>query len=339
MGRSEDQAAMNAAVALAPPPAAEPQAPTTLWQLAWRQLRRNRLAMACLGVIALYSLVALYAEVNYWYYRLAQKTAPYKEVHFDNRFARPSLKPFHPLGTDALGRDVFLQVVQGTRVAFEVGILTSVIAIPIAVILGALAGYFGRRVDDLIVYVYTVFDSIPFLLFIFSVVIIVRGLVFETAWGQVVGRYFDPGVVAAAVGIGLTTWVGLCRLIRGEYIKHRDRQYVLAAKSLGAGPLAIMFRHIFPNVMHLVIINFSLRFPQAILAEVILSYLGIGVAGEPSWGILISDAKIRLWQGHWYELGGATAAMFFIVLAFNLFGDALRDALDPKLRTAEAKAA
>jgi peptide/nickel transport system permease protein len=133
--------------------------------------------------------------------------------------------------------------------------------------------------------------------------------------------------------------VGLCRLIRGEYIKHRDRQYVLAARSLGAGPLAVMFRHILPNVLHLVIINFSLRFPGAILTEVVLSYLGVGVSGEPSWGIMISDAKIRLWQGHWYELAGASAAMFFIVLAFNLFGDALRDALDPKLRTAEAKTA
>lgn len=326
---------MSAAVAT--PPAAAAEAPATLWQIAWRQMRRNRLAMACLGIIALYTAVAIYAEINYWAHQRAQKTPPYKVVHFDNRFAPPSLQ--HPLGTDALGRDVFLQVVQGTRVAFEVGILTSVIAIPIAVVLGALAGYFGRRVDDAIVYLYTVFDSIPFLLFIFSVVIVFRGLLFNAAWGQTVSHYFDPGVVAAALGIGLTTWVGLCRLIRGEYIKHRDRQYVLAARSLGAGPLAIMFRHILPNVLHLVIINFSLRFPGAILTEVVLSYLGVGVSGEPSWGIMISDAKIRLWQGHWYELAGASAAMFFIVLAFNLFGDALRDALDPKLRTAEAKTA
>jgi peptide/nickel transport system permease protein len=325
------------AVAAVPASVPAVEAPSTLWQIAWRQLRRNRLAMICLGIIALYTAVAMYAEINYWAYRRAQTTPPYKRVHFDNRFAPPSLQ--HPLGTDALGRDVFLQVVQGTRVAFEVGILTSVIAIPIAVVLGALAGYFGRRTDDVIVYVYTVFDSIPFLLFIFSVVIVFRGLLFNAPWGQTLSHYFDPGVVAAALGIGLTTWVGLCRLIRGEYIKHRDRQYVLAARSLGAGPLAVMFRHILPNVLHLVIINFSLRFPGAILTEVVLSYLGVGVSGEPSWGIMISDAKIRLWQGHWYELAGASAAMFFIVLAFNLFGDALRDALDPKLRTAEAKTA
>jgi peptide/nickel transport system permease protein len=310
---------------------------TTLWQIAWRQLRRNRLAMVCLGIILFYAGVAVYAEGVYWYYRLTQQVAPYKQVDFSHRFAKPSLR--HPLGTDALGRDVFRQVVQGTRVAFEVGILTSVIAIPIAVVLGAIAGYFGRKTDDAIVYVYTVFDSIPGLLFIFAVIIVLRGLLTNTLGGEALSRYFDPGVIATALGIGLTTWVGLCRLIRGEYIKHRDRQYVLAAQSLGARALAIMFRHILPNVIHLVIINFSLRFPGAILTEVVLSYLGVGVAGEPSWGTLISDAKTRLWQGHWYELGGATLAMFFIVLAFNLFGDALRDALDPKLRTAEGKTA
>lgn len=318
-------------------PATQDKTPATLWQIAWRQLRRNRLAMICLGIIVFYAGVAGYAEWVYWSHRLRDQPPPYKAVDFENRFAKPSRQ--HPLGTDALGRDVFLQVVQGTRVAFEVGILTSAVAIPIAVALGALAGYFGRKVDDAIVYVYTVFDSVPYLLFIFAVIIVFRGLLANTGGGQTLSRYFDPGVVAAALGIGLTTWVGLCRLIRGEYIKHRDRQYVLAAKSLGTGPLAIMFRHILPNVVHLVIINFSLRFPGAILTEVVLSYLGVGVAGEPSWGLLISDAKIRLWQGHWYELGGATIAMFFIVLAFNLFGDALRDALDPKLRTADAKAA
>lgn len=296
------------------------ESPATLWRTAWRQLRRNKLAMACLGIIMFYSLVAAYAEGVYRFYKARETTPPYKVVNFDNRFAKPSVQ--HPLGTDSLGRDVLWQVVQGTRIAFTVGILTSAIAIPIAVVLGALAGYFGKRVDAFIVWLYTVFDSIPGLLFILAIAIVA-----------------GKGLVGVCLGIGLTTWVGLCRLIRGEYIKHRDRQYVLAAKSLGVGNFSIIFRHILPNVLHLVIISFSLRFPGAILTEVVLSYLGVGVQGEPSWGIMISDAKLRLWQGHWWELIGATVAMFFIVLAFNLFGDALRDALDPKLRTAEAKTA
>ncbi len=293
---------------------------TSLWKIAWRQLRRSKRAMACMMIIAIYALVAIYAEGFYWYYQNNPETPPYKVINFDNRFAEPSLH--HPLGTDALGRDTMLRVIQGTRIAFEVGIVTSAIAIPIAILLGALAGYFGRWVDDLIVWLYTVFASIPGLLFILAI-------------AMVVGK----GLVGVCLGIGLTTWVGLCRLIRGEFIKHRDRQYILAAKALGVGSFSIMFRHILPNVFHLVIINFSLRFPGAILTEVVLSYLGIGVQGEPSWGIMISDAKSRLWQGYWWELVGASVAMFFIVLAFNLLGDALRDALDPKLRTAETKAA
>jgi ABC-type dipeptide/oligopeptide/nickel transport system permease subunit len=316
---------------------APPQAPVSLWQTAWRQIRRNKLAMFCLGIIVFYTLVAIYAESVYRYYKWKQQTPAYKAVEFESRFAKPSLR--HLLGTDSLGRDVFLQVVQGTRVAFTVGIFTSLIAIPIAVVLGALAGYFGKRVDDFIVWVYTVFDSIPGLLFIIAMVIVFRTAVQTSRMLQWLTSVVDPGLLSVCLGIGLTTWVGLCRLIRGEYIKHRDRQYVLAAKSLGTSSLSIIFRHILPNVLHLVIISFSLRFPGAILTEVVLSYLGVGVQGEPSWGIMISDSKIRLWQGQWSELAGATIAMFFIVLAFNLFGDALRDALDPKLRTAEAKTA
>jgi ABC-type dipeptide/oligopeptide/nickel transport system permease subunit len=308
------------AVARAQPIAAVDPAARTLWQTAWRQLRRNRLAMVCLGIILFYSAVALYAEGVYRYYRWLDTDPPYKQVNFDNRFAPPSGQ--HPLGTDSLGRDVLRQVVQGTRIAFTVGIITSLIAIPIAVALGALAGYFGGRLDDFIVWLYTVFDSVPGLLFILAIAVVI---------GQ--------GLIGVCLGIGLATWVGLCRLIRGEYIKHRDRQYVMAARALGVGHAAIMFRHVLPNVLHLVIISFSLRFPGAVLVEVVLSYLGVGVQGEPSWGIMISDAKIRLWQGQWWELFGASAAMFFIVLAFNLFGDALRDALDPKLRTAETKTA
>lgn len=299
-------------------PPVEERAPVTLRQMAWRQLRRNRLALLCLGIIAFFTVLAAYAEITYWWHRYHQTVPPYKTVNFDNRFAAPCLR--HPLGTDSLGRDVLRQVIQGTRIAFEVGILTSLIAIPLAVILGAIAGYYGRRVDELIVWLYTVFDSIPGLLFILAI-------------AMVVGK----GLIGVCLGIGLTTWVGLCRLIRAEYIKHRDRPYVIAAQTIGANDLSIIFRHILPNVFHLIIINFSLRFPGAILVEVVLSYLGIGVQGEPSWGIMISDAKLRLWQGHWYELAGATTAMFLLVLAFNLFGDALRDALDPKLRTAEAR--
>jgi peptide/nickel transport system permease protein len=180
-------------------------------------------------------------------------------------------------------------------------------------------------------------DSIPGILLIMAIAYVVRGAIDRSPLFQNVTRYIDSGLLAICFGMGFTGWVSLCRLIRGEYFKHRERQYVLAARALGAGDLSIMFRHILPNVAHLVIINFSLRFPGLILTEAVLSYLGVGVSDEPSWGTIINDAKQRLWLGNWWELAGATIAMFFLVLALNLFGDALRDALDPKLRTAEAK--
>ncbi|MGB0453048.1 MAG: ABC transporter permease, partial [Bacteriovoracaceae bacterium] len=134
------------------------------------------------------------------------------------------------------------------------------------------------------------------------------------------------------LALGLTSWVTLCRMIRAEVMRHKDREYVQAAESLGAGHFRKLFRHILPNVLHIVIINFSLQFMIAIKSEVILSYLGLGVQGKPSWGRMIDDAKLELARDVWWQLAAATFAMFIIVLAFNLLADALRDALDPKLK-------
>lgn len=317
----------------------------SLWQDAWQSLKRHRLAMWSLVIIMLYVGMALYGEVVYRYYRWHESTPPYQVVALENAYLPPSFcRPFparnldglkgsmaygvalarhfstHPLGTDNLGRDVLQRVVQGTRIAFLVGIITSCIAIPIGVILGSLAGYFGGWVDDLIVWVYSTFASIPGLLFILAI-------------AMVAGR----GLTGVYLGIGLTTWVGLSRLIRGEVLKHKNRPYVQAARALGMSHGRIMFRHILPNVFHIIIITFSLRFPAAISTEVFMSFLGIGVQGEPSWGIMISNARLRLWQGMWWELTFVTLAIFFIVLSFNLLGDALRDALDPRLKTGDGR--
>src|ERR1039458_836845 len=276
----------------------------------------------------------MYAEGVFWNSKLRGVTPSYKISHYEIRNQSPDRA--HWLGTNYAGRDNFGQVVQGTRIAFEIGLLTSLIVIPLGFVLGACAGYFGRKVDTVIVYLYSVVDSIPNILLIMAIAYVVRGAIDRSPLFQTVTQYVDSGLLAVCVGLGFTGWVGLCRLIRAEYLKHRERQYVLAARALGASNASIMFRHILPNVSHLVIINFSLSFPGLILTEAVLSYLGVGVANEPSWGAIINDAKQRLWLGNWWELAGATAAMFFLVLALNLFGDALRDALDPKLRTAEA---
>jgi peptide/nickel transport system permease protein len=144
--------------------------------------------------------------------------------------------------------------------------------------------------------------------------------------------YKLTGITAVYLAIGLTSWVGICRLIRGEVIKHKNREYVLAAISYGCSRWRIIFKHLLRNVSHLVIIDFSLRFVAFIHAEVILSFLGLGEMERPSWGAMINDARIELSRGVWWQMAAATAAIFFISLALNIFGDALRDSLDPKLR-------
>lgn len=282
--------------------------PKSLWIDAWLRIKRDKLAMGALVVIVAYSLVAILAKLgviaNPWDAEVAAAYAPPSAA---------SLKTI--LGTDIFGRSVFYKVLHGTRIAMSVGLVTSLIAIPIGVVLGALAGYFGGLVDEVIVWFYTTLSSIP------SIMLLV-------AFTYVLGK----GIFAVYIALGVTSWVSLCRLIRGEFMKHKTREYVLAAESIGAGHGIRIFRHILPNVIHIVIINLSLQFQTAIKTEVILSYLGLGAQGQPSWGVMIDDAKLELARGVWWQLTAATVAMFFIVLAFNIFGDALRDALDPKLK-------
>jgi peptide/nickel transport system permease protein len=286
----------------------------SLWADAWRRLTKNRLAMICLGVVTFYTVLAIYGECVYRYYQVKDQTAFYQKTDLDQAYQPPSFS--HWMGTDALGRDVTQRLVQGTRIAFNVGIVTALIAIPIGVFFGCLAGYFGGRVDSFVVWLYSTVASMPGLLFILAI-------------AMVVGK----GLLGIYLGIGLTTWVGLCRLIRGEVMKHKEQAYVQAAKALGLSWPRILFLHILPNVFHVIIVTFTLRFPAAVGTEVIMSFLGIGAVSEPSWGVMINSARMRLWQGVWWEMTFVTLAIFGLVLAFNLLGDALRDALDPRLRT------
>lgn len=280
----------------------------SLWMDAWQRLKREKLAMISLGIIIVYAIVAILAK-------LGVIATPW-DAEVASAYAAPSAGGIKTLfGTDIFGRSVFYKVIHGTRIAMSVGLVTSLIAIPIGVTLGALAGYFGGIIDELIVWFYTTLSSIP------SIMLLV-------AFTYVLGK----GIFSVYIALGVTSWVSLARLIRGEFMKHKSREYVVAAEGIGAGHGIRIFRHILPNVIHIVIINLSLQFQTAIKTEVILSYLGLGVQGQPSWGVMIDDAKLELARGVWWQLTAATVAMFFIVLAFNIFGDALRDALDPKLK-------
>lgn len=268
----------------------------------------------CLALLALYLGAAVYGEVQYRVARFRDVTPAYNAVDTSARFLPPSAEYW--CGTDNLGRSVALRLVQGTRIAFHVGIMTSLIAIPLGVLLGLLGGYFGGKVDSIVVWLCATVASMPGLLFILAISLVA---------GQ--------GLLGIYLGIGFTTWVGVCRTIRAEVMKHRDRAYVQAAKTLGYSPLRIMFRHILPNVAHIILIQFSIRFPSAVSTEVFISFLGIGVQGEPSWGVMINNSRARLWQGVWWELVFTTLAIFVLVLVFNHLADYLRDRLDPALRS------
>ena len=281
----------------------------SLWGDAWVRIKRDRLALLSLSIIIFYSLMALCAKfgliASTWDLEIG---APHSEPSFN------SIKTI--FGTDLFGRSVFYKVIQGSRIAMSVGLMTALISIPIGVVVGAVAGYFGGWIDEVISWFYTTLSSIPEMLLLIAMT-------------YVMGK----GIFSVYVALGMTSWIGLARLIRGEFIKHKNREYVLAAESIGAGHVKKIFRHILPNVLHIVIVNISLKFQMAIKTEVILSYLGLGVQGQPSWGVMIDDAKLELGKGVWWQLTAATIFMFFIVLAFNIFTDALRDALDPKLKT------
>jgi len=272
-----------------------------------RQLMRRRIVQFSLVVLALYVLVALLGIVGLLPDYQERVGTGYQPPSFDGGIAVI-------LGTDVFGRSVLYKILAGTRTAMLIGAMVPLIAVPIGVSLGAIAGFYGGKIDAFIVWLFSVISSLPYILIVLAI-------------SFVLGK----GMVAICVAMGLVGWVGLCRLVRAELIKHREREYVLAARLLGASDAVLIFKHILPNVLHVAIITASLQVLGAIKSEVILTYLGVGIQDGSSWGTMISDASGELVQSIWWPLAGVVTAMFFVIYALNVLGDALRDALDPKL--------
>lgn len=289
--------------------------------------------MLSLAVVLLYLAAAVGTEL-YAVYCDHCRIAPIYQIADDNaRYAPPS--PEHWLGTDYQGRDVFWRALAGSATAVKVGIIASLISAVIGVALGAVAGFYGGKFDDWVVWLYSTFASMPTLLFILAFALLVSRNFLSPGMmrcAEAVGTVLraEPGMLAVYLAIGLTGWVTLCRVVRGETMRLRTMPYIAAARVAGVSSPVIIWRHILPNVFHLVIIYFTLSFAGAIMLEVIVSYLGFGVQAAPSWGVMISDGQERLWRGIWWEIAAATAFMFGLVLALNVLGDALRDALDPR---------
>jgi peptide/nickel transport system permease protein len=220
-------------------------------------------------------------------------------------------------GADKWGRDVLKKAIKGTETSLLVGFAAAALATLLGTLSGALAGYYGRWVDDVFNWLYSVFTSIPYLLLVLAVAAVLN----------------QKGILTVILILGLTGWTGIFRLVRAEYLKHRVREYVLAADAVGASDVRRIFAHILPNVSHVVLVQLSLHVVLFIKSEVILSFLGFGVGVDTvSWGSMLAEAPSELILGMWWQIAAATVAMALAVTAFSLFTDAVRDALDPRLQ-------
>jgi ABC-type dipeptide/oligopeptide/nickel transport system permease subunit len=278
----------------------------SLWRRAWRRFKMSRLSILCLSIVVLYVGLAIGGYLG---------VIPDFQTKVGDKFMAPSLaSPSLWLGTDLFGRSIVYKLVAGARTSMTLGILVALIAVPIGVTLGAVAGYFGGWIDSFIQWIYSVIVSIPYILLIVSI-------------SYILGK----GMFSVCVALGLVTWVGLCRLVRAEFIKLREREFVMASRLVGASHLRIIFKHMLPNILHIVIVSASLEVMGAIKSEVILTYLGVGVQDGSSWGQMIVDAPGELITGIWWPAFGVSLALFMIVFSLNRVGDALRDAFDPRL--------
>ncbi|HLL10733.1 MAG TPA: ABC transporter permease [Rubrivivax sp.] len=331
-----------------------------VWQAAWRRFRGDRVGYWSMVVVAVFMLLIMMSGLglvaNNWQNEVGVPNAPPnfigpKPSQAGGAMDVPSgpnvdlsdvdplapryqewdekAKQFQttetvksetlPFGGDRLGRDVLAKAVKGTEISVFVGVAAAVVATTIGTLLGALGGFFGGKVGDLLEWVYNVFESIPNILLIF-------------AFAAVVGR----GVESVVIILALTGWTGMYRQVRAEFIKHSSREYVRSAEAIGASTGSRMFKHILPNISHVVLVRMGLLVVGFIKAEVILSYLGLGVrVDQVSWGTMLAEAQSELILGHWWQLVAATLFMAVFVTAFSLLADALRDALDPKLRGLE----
>ncbi|MBD5803754.1 Oligopeptide transport system permease protein OppC [Azoarcus sp. Aa7] len=279
------------------------EAARALWRgeadLAWRAAL---VTLACVFVVVI----------------LAIKLAPY----------------YHVFGTDKVGQDVLYLSLKSVRTALIIGTLTTLVMLPFAVALGIMAGYLGGWVDDVIQYVYTVLNAIPGVLLIAAAVLMMQ-VVIDTHphWFSTAAERADARLLALCLILGITSWTGLCRLLRGETLKLRELEYVQAARAFGVGTSAILRRHVLPNVMHIVLIALVMDFSGLVLAEAVLSYVGIGVDPTTiSFGTMINMARAELARepAVWWSLMAAFAFMFVLVLSANLFADVVRDAFDPR---------
>ncbi|MCX8130739.1 MAG: ABC transporter permease [Clostridia bacterium] len=296
----------------------------TYWQDVWRRLRKNRVAMVSLCVIILITLISIAGPMFSPY--------SYSDQLKEQEGLRPC--PEHPLGTDTLGRDMLVRVLYGARISLSVGIVASIINLVIGVLYGGIAGYFGGRVDSIMMRIVDILYVIPLTLYVILLMVIMDGYsekIFSLPFLSMF-RAAGPALISVYIALGLTYWLEMARIIRGQVLSLKEQEYVTAARALGAGHLRILLRHLIPNCIGSVIVIITLQIPSAIFTEAFLSFIGLGVdAPMASLGSLASDAAGSI-RSYFYLLVSPSVAICLIILAFNLFGDGIRDALDPRMR-------
>lgn len=283
--------------------------PTTYWSDAIRRIRRNKLAVVGFWIIIALFVVAIVGPMVSPY--------TYQDQDLENTFQSPTLR--HPFGTDQLGRDQMTRVMYGSRISLAVGIVCAALNFFIGVTYGGIAAYFGGRVDDIMMRIVDILYGIPTL-----IIVILLTVLFK-----------DKGVsplINVFIAIGLTYWLPMARIVRGEILSLKEREFALAAKTIGAPNYRILFKHLIPNAMGPIIVTVTLEIPAAIFTEAFLSYIGLGVSAPvASWGVLASDGTEAIRSFPYLVLFPALA-ISLTMFAFNFLGDGLRDALDPRLR-------
>ncbi|MBT4885578.1 MAG: ABC transporter permease [Legionellales bacterium] len=241
---------------------------------------------------------------------------------------------YHVFGTSKIGEDVLYQTMKSIRTGIIIGTITTIFSLPIAIILGICSGYFGRTIDDIIQYIYTTISAIPGILLISAAVLSLQVWLGRHAnWFSSMEESADMRLLMICFILGITGWTSLCRLLRGETLKIREMDYITAAKTLGVSNSSILYKHILPNVMHIVLIITVIDFSSLVLAEAVLSYIGVGVdPSTMSWGNMINSARLEMARepAIWWSLAAAFIFMFSLVLAANIFADGVRAAFDPR---------
>ncbi|PTQ57949.1 MAG: Oligopeptide transport system permease protein OppC [Candidatus Carbobacillus altaicus] len=282
------------------------------WQDAWIRLRKNVLAMFGLGLIILLILMAAIGPYLTPY--------TYESQVLTDKNKGPSLE--HWFGTDDLGRDVFTRTWYGARISLTVGFVAAFLDLLIGVIYGSFSGFmagqgkWGDRIDNILMRIVDILYGIPYLLVVILLLVVM-----------------EPGIIPIIVALAATGWVGMARLVRGQVLQLRNQEFIMAAELMGANFQRILVRHLIPNIMGIIIVQLTLTIPSAIFAESFLSFLGLGVqAPMASWGSMASDAVGTIFSGYWWRLFFPASMIAITMFAFNVFGDGLRDALDPRLR-------